>query len=369
MKPLRLVGLVVVASAFAAFGQSLVTGNAQRGATLFKSQNCIKCHSIKGEGGRIAPDLGRIVGRNYSPVTMASLMWNHAPTMWAAMETQGITKPKLTEQDAADLFAYFYAARYFDKPGDAARGKQVFKAKHCEECHGLTSPLPGGPNPVVQWQSLADPILLAEQMWNHGADMRAAFEKKKIKWPELTSQNLTDLLVYLQNLPQTRGRAAQLQAPAAENGQSLFQAKGCSGCHTGKLSLENRYLGQTLTDFASAMWNHEPKMKQPPPVLDGEEMREIVAYLWTQHWFSTKGNPERGKKVFTTLKCVTCHEDPSSGAPNLAALKGKFYSFSMVAALWGHGPAMEQKMKQKGIAWPRFKGLDMSDLMAYLNSR
>ena len=205
MKPLRLVGLVVVASAFAAFGQSLVTGNAQRGATLFKTQNCIKCHSVKGEGGRIAPDLGRIVGRNYSPVTMASLMWNHAPTMWATMETQGITKPKLTEQEAADLFAYFYAARYFDKPGDAARGKRVFEAKHCAECHGLTSPLPGGPNPVVQWQSLADPILLAEQMWNHGADMRAAFEKKKIKWPELTSQNLTDLLVYLQNLPQTKG--------------------------------------------------------------------------------------------------------------------------------------------------------------------
>ena len=34
-----------------------------------------------------------------------------------------------------------------------------------------------------------------------------------------------------------------------------------------------------------------------------------------------------------------------------------------------HGTAMEQKMKQNGIAWPRFKVPDMSDLIAYLNSR
>jgi mono/diheme cytochrome c family protein len=368
MKPLRLAALGVVAVALA-FSQSLVTGNAQRGAAIFKSQNCIKCHSVNVEGGRIAPDLGRIIGRDYSPVAMASLMWNHAPAMWAAMETQAIAKPKLTEQEAADLFAYFYAARYFDKPGDAGRGKQVFMAKHCAQCHGLSSPIPGGGNPVIQWQSLSDPILLAEQMWNHGAEMRAAFEKKKIKWPQLTSQDLTDLLVYLQNLPQTKGRAAQLQPPAAENGQSLFQAKGCAGCHKGKLTLENRYIGQTLTGFAAAMWNHEPKMKQPPPALNGEEMRAIVAYLWTAHLFSVKGNPDRGRTVFTGKKCASCHNDSSSGAPDLKTFKGKFHASFMVSALWAHGPAMQQTIRQKGIAWPRFKVPDMSDLIAYLNSR
>ena len=32
----------------------------------------------------------------------------------------------LNEQAAADLFAYFYSARFFEMPGDAARGKRAF---------------------------------------------------------------------------------------------------------------------------------------------------------------------------------------------------------------------------------------------------
>ena len=47
-------------------------------------------------------------------------------------------KAQLTPEQAADLFAYFVSARYFEKPGDAARGKQAFAAKHCADCHGIT---------------------------------------------------------------------------------------------------------------------------------------------------------------------------------------------------------------------------------------
>ena len=39
---------------------------------------------------------------------------------------------------AADLFAYFYSARFFEKPGDAARGKRAFAVRGCSNCHGLT---------------------------------------------------------------------------------------------------------------------------------------------------------------------------------------------------------------------------------------
>jgi mono/diheme cytochrome c family protein len=364
MKPLRLAGLVVVALVLAC-GQSLVTGDAQRGATLFKTQNCVMCHSVNGQGGSSAPDLGRIIGRDYAPALLAGLMWNHAPLMWTAMEKQGIARPAVTEQQAADLFAYFYATRYFDKPGDAGRGKQVLASKHCAECHASAGP----GKPVGSWESAGDPVLLAERMWDHGAEMRAAFQTKGIKWPALTSQDLTDLLVYVQNLPENKDRTpGPTPAPSGE-GQALFKEKGCIGCHQGKLSLDNRYLGRTLTDFAVAMWNHEPKMKNPPPALNGEEMRAIVAYLQTTHLFSAKANATRGKKVYTDKKCASCHDDAASGAPNLADLKGKFYPFFMVAALWEHGPAMQQKMRQKGIPWPRFKVPDMADLLAYLNSK
>jgi hypothetical protein len=37
--------------------------------------------------------------------------------------------------------------------------------------------------------------------------------------------------------------------------------------------------------------------------------------------------------------------------------------------LWHHGPQMLDQMKTKGIAWPRFEGSDMANLIAYLNAQ
>ena len=41
----------------------------------------------------------------------------------------------------------------------------------------------------------------------------------------------------------------------------------------------------------------------------------------------------------------------------------------MVSVLWQHGPSMLDQMKTKGIAWPRFEGTQMADLIAYLNTK
>jgi hypothetical protein len=41
-------------------------GSSVRGERLFETQQCIRCHSVKGLGGSSAPDLGRRIGRNQS---------------------------------------------------------------------------------------------------------------------------------------------------------------------------------------------------------------------------------------------------------------------------------------------------------------
>jgi len=144
-------------------------GDARRGQQLFETEQCARCHSVKGHGGTVGPDLARRIDRDYTPTVMASLMWNHAPAMWSAMRKHGVPEEEMTPEKAADLFAFFEAEHYFEKPGDAGRGKQVFAAKHCTECHGIiSSPLAAAP-PVAKWESLADPTVLAQQMWNHGA--------------------------------------------------------------------------------------------------------------------------------------------------------------------------------------------------------
>ena len=77
------VGALAVWSGLAA---GILAGDARRGEQLFQSAQCIECHSLKGKGGTLAKDLGRRVSRSFTPAVMASLMWNHAPQMWATMK-------------------------------------------------------------------------------------------------------------------------------------------------------------------------------------------------------------------------------------------------------------------------------------------
>jgi mono/diheme cytochrome c family protein len=346
-----------------------VLGDARRGEQLFRTESCVECHSINGRGGGIASDLGKHTDRDFTPSVMASLMWNHAPEMWPAMRKEGIVKATLSPESAADLFAYFVSARYFEKPGDAARGKQAFGARHCADCHGITDSKAAGAPPVARWESLADPTVLVQQMWNHGPQMRRAYAERKLQWAPLTSQELRDMLVYLQGLPQTRQLATAFSFPPSESGAALFQSKGCAECHKGNLTLENRLRNQNLTDLAVDMWNHQSSMKQQPPNLSQEEMRQLLGYLWTKEYFRGGGDAERGKKVFKDKSCATCHNNASSGAPPLGKTAGGYSDITMISALWDHGPRMLERMKEQKLPWPRFTAEQMADLIAYLNSR
>src|SRR5215475_14508709 len=81
---------------------AVLTMDSDRGEMLFQSLACVKCHAVNGQGARVGPDLGRMVDRNFTPITLCSTMWNHAPAMWAAMSQQGIQPGDMDEQAAAD---------------------------------------------------------------------------------------------------------------------------------------------------------------------------------------------------------------------------------------------------------------------------
>ena len=351
---------------------AVVAADSDQGAKLFQSLACIQCHSVNGKGGQIGPDLGRIVDRNFTPAALAATMWNHAPTMWAAMRERSIRAGELDEQGAADLFAYFYSTRFFEKPGDAARGKRVFSERGCAGCHGLTAPLQPGIQPVSQWRSLNSPIALAEQMWNHLPNMQAAAGARHIHLPQLESQEFTDLLVYLRNLPATRETPARFFTLSGEGGEALFQSKGCARCHQTGAAFAGRIKGRTLTEIATAMWNHAPRMAAAgakPSSFDTGEMRELLSYLWAKQFFESAGDAGRGKRVFSAKRCTTCHDNSASGAPKLDATTASRSAAGLVAALWRHGPAMLERMRGENIPWPQFGTREMSDLIAYLNLR
>ncbi|MES1262547.1 MAG: cytochrome C, partial [Acidobacteriota bacterium] len=92
--------------------------DSMRGAQVFQTHHCIECHAP----GKMGPDLGRIMDRGYTPDLLAGTMWNHAPTMWAAMTERSLQVAGMDRQEAGDLFAFFYSTRLFEEPGDAGRG-------------------------------------------------------------------------------------------------------------------------------------------------------------------------------------------------------------------------------------------------------
>ncbi|MEZ5404148.1 MAG: cytochrome c [Bryobacteraceae bacterium] len=349
--------------------QAPVPGDAARGARLFDSQRCVVCHAVQGRGGKLAPDLGKSTGRAFTPALLASLVWNHSPEMWTAFEGMGIEKPKLDEQQAADLFAYFYAFRYFEKPGDAARGRQVFLDKSCAQCHGLRQGEgPAAAPPVSNWTSLGSPLLLAGALWNHASAMEAAMKQRGLRWPTINAQQLTDLLVYLRNLPGSKTVESGLSTGSPEAGEALFRAKGCVTCHKGSLDLVTRGGGKTPTDFAAAMWNHAPLMFYKTPQLAEGEMRELAGYLWTLQYFEERGDPKHGARVYQRKHCDTCHADASWLAPSLTKRAQPLNAIGVVSALWRHGPQMRKTMQERNIEWPRFRDDEMRDLIAYVNS-
>jgi cytochrome c2 len=277
----------------------------------------------------------------------------------------------LDQQAAQDLMAFFYAGRFFEKPGDAGRGKRAFDKNGCQGCHGLTSSANPAAKPVSQWQGLADPIALLDAMWNHRSQMQAATASKGAALPQISAQDLTDMLVYLRNLPGTRDQAGVFRIEAAASGESVFQSAGCAKCHQTVDALAGRVQGQTLTEIAAEMWNHAPRMAAagaPAVPLTPDQMHDLLSSFWAVKFFEEAGHPASGSRVFASKNCTVCHNDASSGAPRLPIQGRDFSGAAMVSVLWHHGPRMLDQMKTKGIAWPRFDGTQMADLIAYLNA-
>jgi len=337
-----------------------------RGEEVFVSAGCIQCHVLNGRGGHVGPNLMTVLDRAFTPSELAATMWNHAPTMWSRMSENNVAVAKLTTENAADLLAMMYASRFFEKAGDAARGKEVFTEKRCVQCHGFTTPVNPKAKPLALWQGLADPVSLVSENWNHSSDMWDENKRKGFHWPTMTDEEMTDLLVYIRNSSAAaRAEKPQFHITTGGKGAELFVSKGCAACHdVNKIAVRE----MTLTAVAASMWNHASFLHNKPPLFEGDEMRSVLGYFWAGQFFGVNGNPARGKKVFEAKRCTECHTGTGPG-PKLAEQAGTFNPIRMVSVIWSHGPQMKDMMAQRNIPWPAFKTGEMADLLAFLNAQ
>jgi cytochrome c len=177
----------------------ITPGNPREGRKIYAAKGCIKCHAVRGEGGKEAEDLGKRAKTFYKSLTqIASSMWNKGPAVLGKMSQTQVGIPKFTPKEMADLIAYLYFLHFIDEPGNPVHGKKIFSESGCSKCHSWE----GKPGELMtislsRYQKAAGPMDIVASLWNHSTEIEKAMKEKGISWPRFKKGELADLLEYI----------------------------------------------------------------------------------------------------------------------------------------------------------------------------
>ena len=132
-------------------------------------------------------------------------------------------------------------------------------------------------------------------------------------------------------------------------------------------------------DIATSMWNHSLAMgdkmqefKLVRPFFAGDELADLLAFLYFLNYFDEPGDPKAGKVLFIEKHCIQCHSIGREGGksgPRLDTLPRGSSPLRIAQDLWNHGPAMVPAIRRMGLDIPKFNGNEILDLFAYLRSQ
>ena len=353
-----------------------VSGNPVHGRDVFVGKRCIRCHSIRGSGGKIGPDLAAaLVGKGTAGI--AAAMVSHYPKMHVAMHENKVPRPILSFAEMDDLVAYLFFINFTEEPGNVENGERLFTQKGCVNCHaavlGSHSPAP----PIGRFSLSMSPASIAQEMWNHVAQGAAT---KRGAPAKLARGEMADLLAYIGSAHVSLPKSSVNLLPGdAAAGRALFQTKGCTECHLKHdggtcvgpdLSTAAWY--EDATEFAGEMWNHASALRKckadlstVPRFTDGE-MADLIAYLYLLRSAGGRGNPSSGAEVFSAKHCAQCHK-PGGHGPDLRTVPGLNTPTHFAAAMWDHAQRMHTFVAAAGLPWPNFDASDIVNLLAFLN--
>jgi cytochrome c551/c552 len=349
---------------YAAGGAELANSN--RGKQVLQAQGCLGCHTFN---VRLRSDpSGTLSKQRLSATRLAGAIWGHAPTIWHALEHQESFKALSTAQ-AYDLVAWFMAAGYFEQHGSVREGEILFEGEGCVKCHAVTGKADNGADsagpPLARWNTVTDPVPFIRAIWSHAPVMRAAMDRKQMNWPSISTNQMNSILAYAGAVA-GRPKEPELIFGDPDKGKAILGMRECVSCHNGKLFARGELRDHTLTELSATLWNHAPMMMNFPPSLNDKEISDLLAFLWKSGYFEMPGNAVRGKALFESKSCATCHQAAKEKTP--FAGRGPFDAGKMIAALWRHSPQVMEQAVGKGIVWPRFDAVEMADLIAYINN-
>lgn len=358
-------------------------GNPTHGQRLFVDKGCVRCHAVRGAGGRIGPDLGR---KTYSSsyYEIASILWDHSQGMSRKMAEYRMSHPVFREEELADLISFLHFLNYFDEPGDVRAGKALFRDKQCIHCHRVGDE-GGDAGPALDAMPRdVSPLRIAEALWNHGPKMVAAIEAAKLAVPKFEGNEIIDLFAYIRSQGQ-RGQQPTFQSPGdPKRGEQLFEEKSCSTCHAlfgteagvgpdlGRVELRG-----SVTQIAGRMWNHWPKMAQimnrvgmNVPEFRENDLLDLFAYIYVVRYQGEAGDAARGRAVFESKGCAVCHGADGAGkaGPALKNVTPGMSQDAILQMMWNHAPKMGALLVEQDLAWSRLGAQELADLLAFLTA-
>lgn len=268
--------------------------------------------------------------------------------------------------------------------GDPASGSQLFLERGCVRCHSIWGN--GGTlGPdfalVGAGRSLQQ---LAGVFWNHTPRMIETVRNRGVDWPTFTETELADIISYVYYVK-------LFDEPGDPDlGERWFAEKRCEQCHMlggngGRIGppLDNyaRYIAPIT--LAQGMWNHGPVMQAqqssrgvPVPTYVGDEIADMQAYI--RQVSRVRGrdvvllqppNPNTGQRLFNASGCPQCHGNNGRGTaygPDLRAATQQLRVSEIAGELLNHSSRMAAAMQARGVAFPRFQGTEMADVIAFL---
>jgi mono/diheme cytochrome c family protein len=174
----------------------VLPGDANEGRVTFEEKGCAGCHSVRGVGGREAPDLARREV-SWDLTQFAAAMWNKAPGMTAQMRTRGVQVPQLGAGEMADLVAYLYSVRYFAESGDVQVGRRLLRSSGCLTCHSMNGQGANAAGNLAESTGMASSAEVISALWNHAVYTEAG-DSLAVPWPVLSAEEMADIAAFLQ---------------------------------------------------------------------------------------------------------------------------------------------------------------------------
>lgn len=269
-------------------------------------------------------------------------------------------------------------------PGDPVAGRRLFVERRCVRCHAIWGN--GGtlgPDFAMVGAGRSLPQL-AGMFWNHTPQMIETVRDRGFEWPRFTETELADLISYIYYVK-------LFDEPGDPTlGERSFRDKRCADCHavggsggTSGPALDGYARFVAPIALAQGMWNAGPSMQAllrargfGPMEFLGREIADIQAYIRSASRVSDREivflqppDPDNGRRLFVQRQCARCHGPQGRGTtagPNLRAATERLRVAQIAGQLWNHSSQMASAMQAGGMTFPRFRGTELADLIAFL---